>query len=87
MTRVVGKSEVELSINGADGQRAVRSAETNLGDFCADAYRMVLGADIAFVNGGGVRESIPAGDITYGQIIAVHPFGNMAVWSKLRVRK
>ncbi len=78
LTRVVGKSEVELSINGADGQRAVRSAETNLGDFCADAYRMVLGADIAFVNGGGVRESIPAGDITYGQIIAVHPFGNMA---------
>ena len=39
---------------------------------------MVLGADVAFVNGGGVRADIPAGDITYGQILSVHPFGNMA---------
>ena len=78
LTRTVGKSSYELTINGEDGTRAVRSAETNLGDFCTDAYRTVLGTDIAFVNGGGVRESIPAGDITYGQIIAVHPFGNMA---------
>ena len=30
------------------------------------------------MNGGGIRASIPAGDITYGQIINVHPFGNMA---------
>lgn len=43
---------------------------------CADAYRAISGADIAVVNGGGIRVSIPAGDITYGQIIAVHPFGN-----------
>ena len=49
---------------------------TNLGDLCSDAYRYVSGADVAFVNGGGIRASIPAGDITYGQIIKVHPFGN-----------
>ncbi len=78
LNQVVAKSDIALTINGADGQRAVRSQETNLGDLCADAYRLVLGADIAFVNGGGVRENIPAGDITYEQIIAVHPFGNMA---------
>ena len=35
------------------------------------------GADIAFVNGGGIRVSIEKGDITYGDIINVHPFGNM----------
>ena len=35
-------------------------------------------ADIGFVNGGGVRDNIAAGDITYGNIIAVHPFGNLA---------
>lgn len=78
LNEVVAKSEVELTINNAEGKRAIRNAETNLGDLCADAYRKVLGADIAFVNGGGIRVSIPAGDITYGQIIAVHPFGNMA---------
>ena len=56
----------------------MRNAETNLGDLCADAYRILLGADIAFVNGGGVRDNIKVGDITYGDIIKVHPFGNEA---------
>lgn len=76
---VVATSSVDLTVNDpATGERAVRSAETNLGDLCADAYRTMLGADIAFVNGGGVRANIAAGDITYGDIIEVHPFGNLA---------
>ena len=76
---VVAHSNVALTIATPDGtKRAVRSAETNLGDLCADAYRVQMGADIGFVNGGGVRTDIAAGDITYGQIINVHPFGNMA---------
>ena len=58
--------------------RAVRKTETNLGDLCADAYRSLLGADIAFVNGGGVRADIPAGPITFRQVVDVHPYGNMA---------
>ena len=76
---VVATSDVALTVNDpATGKRAVRSAETNLGDLCADAYRVMLDADVAFVNGGGVRDNIAAGEITYGDIIAVHPFGNMA---------
>ena len=59
--------------------RAVRYQETNLGDVCADAYVYASEADIAFVNGGGVRADIPAGPVTYEQIIAVHPFGNELV--------
>ena len=54
----------------------VRRAETNLGDLCADAYRFQSGADVAFVNGGGVRANIPAGKITLNDILKVHPFGN-----------
>ena len=56
--------------------RIVRNQETNLGDLCADAYRAMGNTDIAFVNGGGIRANIEEGDITYGQIIKVHPFGN-----------
>ena len=79
LATVVAKTDVELTVNDPDtGKRAVRSAETNLGDLCADAYRVMLGADVGFVNGGGIRTSIKAGDITYGQIIEVHPFGNAA---------
>lgn len=79
LNQVVATTAVDLTTKDpATGERAVRTAETNLGDLCADAYRVVLGADVAFVNGGGVRADIPAGDITYGQILSVHPFGNMA---------
>ena len=76
LKQVVAKSAVELTILRADGSRAIRSEETNLGDLCADAYKAVSGADIAFVNGGGIRTSIAKGDITYENIINVHPFGN-----------
>ena len=57
--------------------RMVRRAETNLGDLCADAFRDQGRADIGIVNGGGVRVDIDKGDITYGDIISVNPFGNM----------
>lgn len=76
--KVVAKTDVDLIIADQNENRLIRSQETNLGDLCADAYKNVLGADIAFVNGGGIRTSIAKGNITYGQIIAVHPFGNMA---------
>lgn len=75
---VVAKTDVDLIIADQKENRLVRSEETNLGDLCADAYKNVLGADIAFVNGGGIRVPIKKGNITYGDIIAVHPFGNMA---------
>ena len=74
---VVATSQVELTINDPEtGARIIRSAESNLGDLCADAYRAMTGADVAIVNGGGIRVSIPAGDITMNDIYKVHPFGN-----------
>lgn len=78
LKRVVAKSDVDLTTLDSDGERLVRSGETNLGDLCADAYRVMLDADVAFVNGGGVRADIGTGDITYEDIISVHPFGNEA---------
>ena len=79
LNEVVAHTDVDLTTKDpATGERMVRSGETNLGDLCADAYLNMLGADIAFVNGGGVRADIAAGDITYGNIIKVHPFGNEA---------
>ena len=79
LNTVVAYTDFDLTVNDpVTGERLVRKAETNLGDLCADGYRTLLDADIAFVNGGGVRANIPAGDITFQQIINVHPFGNEA---------
>ena len=76
LEQVLARTDVPLTTESESGIRLIRSRETNLGDFCADAYRAVAGADIAFVNGGGIRADIETGDITYGDIIAVHPYGN-----------
>ncbi len=84
MNEVVASTSTDLMMddpNKVDSNgralRIVRLTETNLGDLVADAYRDQSGADIAFVNGGGIRVGIKKGDITYGDIIGVHPFGNM----------
>lgn len=76
LDQVIGKSDVTLTTLGADGQRAVRTAETNLGDFCADALRSVIGSDIAIMNGGGIRADIAAGNITYKDLFSVFPWNN-----------
>ena len=72
----IGETDYELTINGTDGNRLVRSGETNLGDLVADAFRLAMEADIGLVNGGGIRNSIPAGVITYFHAIDVQPFDN-----------
>ena len=77
LSEVVASTQVDLVIKDpATGVRIVRTAETNLGDLCADAYRDQSGADVAIVNGGGVRDTIKAGNITLNDILKVHPFGN-----------
>lgn len=77
MTKVVASSDIELSCTDADGVRLVRSRETTIGNLCADAFRVIGGADIGIINGGGIRANLPQGDITYADMLAVQPFGNM----------
>ena len=76
-------SEVDLWIDDPNVRdlsgnliRIGRRAETNMGDFCADALRVVLGTDIGLWNGGSLRQNMSAGDITHRDILAVVPFGN-----------
>ncbi len=72
----IGELEFPLVISDENGIRQIRSRETNLGDFCADALREELHTDIAIVNGGGIRKTIEAGEVTYGNLLDVMPFGN-----------
>ncbi len=72
----IGESEVLLTVSDENGKRRVRSAETNAGNFVTDAYRAVLGTDIAFVNGGGVRADVAKGVFTRKNIMDINPWGN-----------
>ena len=74
--RKIGRSEVMLPAKNEDGDWLVRKYETTLGDFCADAFRIVLGTDIAMVGGGSIRADLPAGNVTYDSVFNVFPFNN-----------
>lgn len=74
---VIGHSDVDLTIYNAEGKRIVRKQEANIGDFCADAFRSFTGADIALINGGGIRSNIKSGDILFNDLYNVMPFGDM----------
>ena len=67
----------ELTITDENGKRLVRTRETNLADLVCDAVRESMGTDIAIYNGGGIRKSIAAGEVTYGDLLNVMPFTNM----------
>lgn len=73
---VVGTTDFPLVSTDAAGNEIVRYQETNLGDFIADAMRESLDAEVAFINGGGVRSNLDAGDITKADLIRTQPFSN-----------
>lgn len=79
----IGFSEVDLITHDEDGNRLVRVQETNLGDFCADALRSAMDADIGYINGGGIRAELLAGDVTYDDLIKVFPFNNTVVMGEI----
>ncbi len=77
--KVVAKTDIYL-----DGVREnVRTKETNLGNLSADAVRYASKAQIGFVNGGNIRTPIDIGDITYGKVAELFPFGNTVQVKKI----
>ena len=72
LAEVVGQTSIAL-----EGKREiVRTSETNLGRLIANGMLVTTGADVALMNGGGIRDGIPAGPITKKQVYTVLPFGN-----------
>ena len=81
--RKVAFSEVDLITHDENGNRLVRNTETNLGDLCAEATRSIMNADIGYMNGGGLRADISAGDITFNDLLSVFPFNNTIVLAEI----
>ncbi len=81
-TQAVGEAKVELN-----GDRAVcRHVECNLGNLIADSLLWKTkneGTQVAIQNGGGIRTSIPKGQITFGNVLEVLPFSNTVSTFKL----
>lgn len=56
-----------------------RLEETALGNLVADAVAAYSGADLAVVNGGGIRASLYAGDVLGADLMAVCPYDNTII--------
>ncbi|HET7479455.1 MAG TPA: 5'-nucleotidase C-terminal domain-containing protein [Rubrobacteraceae bacterium] len=71
--RVVGTAQTDIS------RTSNVAGESAMGDLIADAQRDFAGADFAFMNPGGIRADIAAGEVTYGELFTVQPFDNQVV--------
>lgn len=77
--RVMGRTQVDL-----EGEsEAVRTRETNFGDLLADMMLKQTGAEVAFVNGGAIRGTIPAGPVTFKQVMRTLPYNDSLVTVRL----
>ncbi|MFG5488711.1 bifunctional UDP-sugar hydrolase/5'-nucleotidase UshA [Salmonella sp. SJTUF15569] len=83
-----GKAQLEVkigSVNGLlEGDRSkVRFVQTNMGRVILAVQIARTGADFGVMSGGGIRDSIEAGDITYKSVLKVQPFGNIVVYADM----
>ncbi|HGM5054022.1 bifunctional UDP-sugar hydrolase/5'-nucleotidase UshA [Serratia marcescens] len=87
-----GKEQLSVkigSVNGKlEGDRSkVRFVQTNLARVMLAAQKERADADFAVMSGGGVRDSIESGDITYKNVLKVQPFGNTLVHVDMKGRE
>ncbi|MCL2065293.1 MAG: bifunctional metallophosphatase/5'-nucleotidase [Candidatus Cloacimonetes bacterium] len=57
----------------------VRTEDTNLSNLITDSMQWYTQSDISFISGGSIRASIPAGNITYGQVLTTMPYSNLII--------
>ncbi|MBX9444609.1 bifunctional UDP-sugar hydrolase/5'-nucleotidase UshA [Dickeya chrysanthemi] len=84
-----GKAQLDVKVGSVNGRlegdrNKVRFVQTNLSRVLLSAQLERAKADFAVMSGGGVRDSIESGDITYKTLLKVQPFGNTLVYADLK---
>ncbi len=77
----VGQEKLGVAVGSSDarieGDRSIiRSQPAAMGVLVGLSMMDRTRADFAVVNAGGVRDSLPAGTLTYKDVLKVQPFGN-----------
>ena len=83
-----GKAQLGVKIGNVNGhlegdRSKVRFVQTNMGHLILAAQIARTNADFAVMSGGGIRDSIEAGDISYKDVLKVQPFGNLLVYTDM----
>ncbi|WP_174866115.1 bifunctional UDP-sugar hydrolase/5'-nucleotidase UshA [Pectobacterium polaris] len=84
-----GQAQLGIKIGSVKGKlegdrNQVRFRQTNLAHLLLSAQLERAGADFAIMSGGGVRDSIESGDITYKDVLKVQPFANTLVYVDMK---
>ena len=80
-TGTIGTNKNPLFISNPDAKvpegekppTIITRAETNLGDFVADALRITTGADVALIPSDKIKASLPQGDVSMKDLYNVLP--------------
>ncbi|MGC5327446.1 bifunctional 2',3'-cyclic-nucleotide 2'-phosphodiesterase/3'-nucleotidase [Brevibacillus sp. SYSU BS000544] len=72
---VVGVSSTALAKGYPSALETI--GDNALGNLIADGMKKAMNTDFALMNGGGVRADLPAGNVTFGDLFAIQPFGNV----------
>jgi 5'-nucleotidase/UDP-sugar diphosphatase len=82
----VGQERLGFDVAVADAvfdAAAVRRQPSAIGVLVTRAMIAKTGAELAIVNSGGIRSSLPAGRISFRDVLEVQPFGNTLVVAEL----
>ncbi|MBB6098283.1 5'-nucleotidase [Deinobacterium chartae] len=81
LDRRLGETVITTTVPLDAGASNSRVGETALGNLIADAFRAALKADVAIMQGGGIRSDrvYPAGPLTLKNLTEILPFGNQVV--------
>ncbi|MGJ0636323.1 bifunctional UDP-sugar hydrolase/5'-nucleotidase UshA [Xenorhabdus bovienii] len=87
-----GSRKLNVQVGAVDGKlegdrSKVRFVQTNMAHLVLAAQMERTNADFAVMSGGGIRDSIEAGDITYKDVLKVHPFANQLVYVDFKGRE
>ncbi|HEX7422206.1 MAG TPA: 5'-nucleotidase C-terminal domain-containing protein [Thermoanaerobaculia bacterium] len=76
LERVAAKRNESVGVRTSASFGRSNNGESQIGDLLADTFRRTMNTDIAFVNSGGIRAGLRAGDLVYGDVYEVSPFEN-----------
>ncbi|WP_352411885.1 bifunctional UDP-sugar hydrolase/5'-nucleotidase UshA [Mixta sp. BE291] len=84
-----GEAQLNVQVGSVDARlegdrNKVRFVQTNLARLLLAAQIDRTKADFAVMSGGGVRDSIEAGSISYKDVLKVQPFGNTVCWVEMK---
>lgn len=76
LNEVIGVAGSEIA--GGYAQKGI-IGDNPLGNLIADGMAAAMDSDFALMNGGGIRDDLNAGDITWNELFNIQPFGNTLV--------